>query len=239
MKTVKICFITLVLIILIVLGCREEETDPVISRQEPFIAVHGNILDSIYLYTSYNDQGANVNEGSRNMHCEMDLFLATSGTVNTRIPGTYFLTYTAEDASGKTLSPVTRTVHVVENPVGYLNGVYDVACTCTAVSSGSSPTVSITNYSATVFPENARNQFRLIPVLIGHEYVGPNTYLYGDSIDGGYWSADYQSTSLSGRLSPSKNSFTMHSVAYLYSPAIKYTCNSVYTKQLVLNGEEK
>lgn len=233
MKVIKICFFVIVTVALITYCLCMEVEKPVDIKREPVILMYGNNLDSVYLYIPYSDPGATITDNPHNVDYD-NRITAASGTVNTHIPGTYYLTYEGTGSDGEILSPVTRTVHVMENPIGFLNGVYDAVCTCTAIGTSKTPTISVTNYSATVFPENARNYFKLVPVLLGGEFVSPNTYLYGDSIDGGYFSCDYHKASLSGRLFPSKDSFALHTDVYQYSPQIKYACTSIYKKRLIL-----
>ncbi len=130
---------------------------------------------------------------------------------------------------------VTRTVHVVENSAGFLNGNYNVACSCTAVIAGSATTsVTADNYTASVTSGSENNSFELSMLRIGPEYVKPSSSLKGYAISMWYFNTDYHpNSSVSGTLSPTKNTFTIESKTFPYSPLMTYKCNNIYSKQLI------
>jgi hypothetical protein len=218
------------------LSC-EKEVEEVSAQQpiSPHIVVHGKLNDTAYLYTSYKDEGATIFEdGDRTSICNFKLVSDVSGTINTRIPGIYFINYNANDSLGKPLTTVTRTVHVVENSAGFLNGNYEVVSSCTAVVSVShNSTVSVGNYTALITSGSTNNNFVLISLNIGPQRVIPFASLNGRSIQVDYFSPEYASGTASGTLSATKNTFTIESTFYAYTQAITYQCKNVYTKQLI------
>jgi len=222
------------------MNCENEEikTDPENTNAvSPVIVINGKKIDTACLYSNYTDRGANVFEDKDGIpNCnDRTLVSDVMSTVNTNLPGTYFITYKAIDSLGNPLTPATRTVHIVENSAGFLNGRYNVACTCTAIIAGaSSPTVAMGNYTAIVQPGAINKRFELVALNIGREKVIPYTRLNGNSIDAGYFSSDYASSSVSGTLAPTKNTFTIESTMYPFSSKVIYRCKNVYTKQLIL-----
>jgi hypothetical protein len=228
-------------------NCEQEETKtdataPASDTVSPVIAIIGKKIDTAYLYAAYQDQGAGVLDDKDGIRTCTDFTLGSeiTGSVNTRLPGTYFLNYNASDAAGNPLATVTRTVHVVENSAGFLNGNYNVISSCTAVIAGSSnPTVTTENYTATVTSGIVNDGFELSMLKIGTEYVTHWTSLKGNAIDVRYFSLDYhQSSTASGTLSATKNTFTIESKAYLISSPLTYQCENIYTKQLIEVGRD-
>ncbi|MBA3681365.1 MAG: DUF5011 domain-containing protein [Bacteroidetes bacterium] len=232
----KTYILILSLVSILFLSCDPEEMKEEVIR--PAIILNGNKMDTAYLYTTYIDPGAKFFEDNKNGWInDRDFIPVTdiSGTVKTNLPGTCYLNYNAKDSSGKPLATVTRTVHVVENRTAFLNGNYDVTCTCTSVAGPISTTTS-QNYTASVWPNPDKDHFDLIPLNIGVQRVATNASLKGNFINIGYWSPDYdQSSSSSGTLSATKNTFTIDSKFHRFTPRVTYTCRNVYTKQLVLN----
>ena len=233
MKQNSIIFL---LVIILFLSCEREVEDltaqlPVL----PHIVVHGKINDTAYLYTTYKDEGATIFEdGDKTSICDFKLVSDVSGTVNTRIPGTYFINYNANDSLGKPLATVTRTVHVVENNAGFLNGNYDVFSSCsTVVANSHKPTISTCNYTALVTSGSTNNSFVLISLNIGPEKVIPFANLNGRSILINYFSPEYANGTASGTLGITKNTFTIESEFCAYEPVKTYFCKNVYTKQLI------
>jgi hypothetical protein len=242
--------VVVILFVSILFWMRDQEeskdfTATQIAKPSAIINIEGKKNDTAYLYATYKDLGASVFEdidGIANCN-EFRLVSDITGSVNTKLPGTYFIHYNAKDASGKSLPTATRTVNVVNNSAAFLNGSYNVACTCTEVSSGlHKPTVTANYYTALVTTGSANNSFELAPLNIGLEKIIPyNTFLNDRFIEVNYFSPEYASCNASGTLSPTKNSFTIESIAYPYSRKIIYTCKNVYTKRLVLiaNNDNK
>lgn len=216
------------LVIASLFGCEQNEATDQITP--PVIVINGNKLDTAYLNSSYDDRGASLEKSS----C---VKINASGNVNTAITGVYYVDYDYTDTAGNMAATVTRTVHVVENKCAFLNGGYNVVCTCVAVVAGlPNPTITTTNYTATVAPAIDNNCFELSSMKIGSGYVVPfpPPSINGNSITVGFWDRDCipGSCSTTGTLSATKNTFTLESVAYQFSPAIRYMCKNVYTKQL-------
>jgi hypothetical protein len=193
--------------------------------------------DTAYLYSDYWDPGARVVVYVNDMPTCREAGFApeVTGSVNTRLPGTYYLTYSAADNSGKALPALTRTVHVVENKAGFLGGRYNVACSCTAVAVGAhNSIVTAGNYTAVVIPGSPDHHVRLMTLYTGSEYVIADAFLTGSRIEAGFFSPDYLNIDLSGTLSDDKNTFTIESKIQAHSPATIYWCRNVYTRQLII-----
>ena len=197
-----------------------------------------NWEDTVYLFSGYWDPGAIVVVYVNGMPtCREAGFTAkTSGFVNTRLPGTYYLTYNATDLEGKALAAATKTVHVVENDAGFLNGNYNVACNCTVTAAGSpGSTLTTASYTATVSTASRNNHFNVSLMNIGAGYGVADAFLDADIIDAGFsFSPDYQVVYLSGNVSAAKNTFTMQSLVMQYTPRINYRCQNSYTRQLTI-----
>jgi len=233
----KVYSIVILLTVVLFWACEEEQQiKPQIIPAT--IILNGNKVDTAYLYSQYYDHFARVQEDTDGvLNCnDSKLITNSTGTINTQLPGTYYLHYNANDSKGNVLTTVTRTVHVVENSTSFLNGNYDVACTCTSVA-GPISTSSSHNYTATVAPNPGKDQFDLIGLHIGAERISTNATLNGHSINLGYFSPDYDhvSSSISGSLSATKNSFIINSKVYRYAPRVTYNCKNIYTKQLIVN----
>lgn len=215
-------------IVALLMSCEEVEMPTKIIP--PVIVLNGNKIDTAYLNSSYNERGASLEKRG----C---VSVKVTGNVNTAVAGAYYVDYDYTDTAGNTAATVTRTVHVVENKCNFLNGGYNVVCTCVAVVAGSAnPTVTTTNYTATVAPAMDDNCFELSSMKIGSGYVVPfpPPSITGNSITVNFWDRDCipGSCSTTGTLSTTKNTFTIESVAYQFSPAVRYMCKNVYTKQL-------
>lgn len=203
----------------------EKNTDTI-----PPIIVIRNKIDTAFLHTNY---GAEKVEVIDNGKC---LDVKITGTVNTSLPGTYFLDYDCTDAAGNMAATVTKTVIVTENSANFLNGVYNVVCTNTVSIDGSStPTITMDKYIATISSFTPNGHFDLSAVKVGPEYVMHWTSVSGYSINIDYFSTqfDWTGSNSNGTLSPTKNTFTIESTAYQYSPPIRYKTKNVYTKQLI------
>jgi hypothetical protein len=195
--------------------------------------------DTAYLYADYWNPGARVVVYVNGMPTcrEAGFVPKVAGWVNTRLPGTYYLTYNATDLNGKALTAATKTVHVIENGAGFLNGNYDVTCNCTVTAAGSpGPTLTTITYTASSTSGSRNNHFQLSLLNIGADYGVSDAVLVGDAIEAGFcFSPDYQVIYLSGALAASKNSFTMESLIFRYTPRINYRCRNIYTRQLLIN----
>lgn len=229
--------------ITLIAGCDEELSININEREHitdtiPHIILWGKKTDTAYLYANYEEPGSEIRNAGKPMDCSAER-ANINGTVNTRIPGMYYVYYSFTDKAGRAAKTLTRTVQVVENEAGFLNGTYDVVCTFTAITRGANKkTISTTTYTATIFPENKNRQFRLVPLHLGAEYIVPNSQLSGDSMYMGYFTPDYYTLDISCKLSTIKTSFTVESKAIKYSPAITYHCKNVFTKQFVLKSEK-
>lgn len=225
---------------ILISGCANVDSSYAVQFQDtiaPIIKLNGRIVDTAYLHAPYNDRGAGIYDDRDGIAGCNDFTLMTeySGEVNTHIPGIYYLQYNAKDSLGNPLTSITRTVHVVENNANFLVGNYGVVCTCTAVSSGSSNyTVTTESYTSTIIPGTTNNYFEIITLNIGRENVIPSTMLKGSLIEvGNLGLRDYHSASNgSGTLSATKNTFTIESIVYPFSPAVIYKCKNIFTKAL-------
>ena len=204
----------------------------------PVIVMAGNKNDTAYLFSTYRDPGASVFDDQDGVYSCMDYWPVTevTGWVNTRLPGNYYLKYDYKGEDGRLIASATRTVCVKENAAGFLNGIYNVTCTCSAITgSVNQPTVSSFNYTTTVFSNHVNKGFKIGAMRIGTEEISPDAVLDGSLIRIGYFSPDYHcASSMSGTLSPSTTSFTTDSRFYRYSPSVVYTCKNLYKQQLVL-----
>lgn len=230
-------FTLLFLFVFALVSCENEELEEILlSEKQPVIVLQGKAIDTAFLYTNYHDPGASVFEDKDGrISCnEYALVSDVENTLNNRLPGTYYIHYNAKDSTGKKLAAVTRTVHMVENSTTFLNGNYDVVCTCTAIAASSSPSISTESYTAVAVPQGAKDCFDLFTLKIGYEKVVSSVHLMGAKLEVDFFSTDYARVSTSGTLSPSKNSFTIESTSYPFSPAITYSCTNVYTKHLLI-----
>jgi hypothetical protein len=226
--------------IVLLAACAEQE---VLQLPEaPRILLDGKTLDTAYLFTNYKDPGASYFEdrdGTKNCN-EYGVVTDITGSVNTSMPGIYTLTYNAKDTSGNPMSPVTRTIVVVESATHFLNGPYNVSCTCTATAPKEKPVTSTENYTAMVNPGPGKNDFEIITLEVGGEKIIPRCALIGDKMDVGFFTAsfDWSSSSGTGTLSPSKNSFTIQTTAQRFTPSIKYTCTNIYSKLVTIKQDQ-
>jgi hypothetical protein len=237
-------------------GTRATEHTEIKDTVPPVLFLQGLKVDTIYLqpnmttlaydgsstYTwnpgnaclGYEDKGVAVLEQIRGQLLCTDIPTKVEGIVNTKTPGTYYLHYTATDTAGNKSAVVTRTVHVLENPLAFLNGNYDVVCTTTLVTGASlKDWISTNTYTAVVYPKCERGCFELVTLNIGPERVIPATSLDGHSIQVSYFGPEYVNSSATGTLSASKNSFAIESTFCAYSAGASYLCKNVYTKREV------
>lgn len=222
-------------------GAETPDTDGMTDKtiHPPLIRLAGNKTDTAYLLAAYRDKGVTTNEFINDQYRCTDIAVKITGTVNTRLPGTYVLCYDAVDRNGVPAATATRTVHVMENKAGFLSGLYNAACSCTIIGTGTAagqPTLSSSSYTAVVAPGAINRQFELNLLNIGPEYLVPQTALLGHVIDVGLFSPDYGRSSFTGTLAPSKNSFSITSQVYPYAQPLIYTCINSYTRQLVLDS---
>ncbi|MES2679580.1 MAG: immunoglobulin-like domain-containing protein [Bacteroidota bacterium] len=231
----KIYFSILLCCLIVCSGC--DDGDPSLAKKPETIVLNGRKNDTTYLYCDYKDPGAVFIEDDDGIPQCSDRFAAVnvSGAVNTRLPGAYVLKYEAVNSGGRPLSPATRTVHVVENKAGFLNGSYDAVCSCTALVAGSSsPGLAIETYTANVTTGSVNRSFALDMLKIGPESVMHNTTLDGDIIYVSFFSPDFDMNSVAtGTLAPGGNAFTIESTAYRFAPKITYHCKNVYTRRLI------
>lgn len=73
----------------------------------PSIKLVGPSSRTVALGMRYSDPGAMAADW-----CTGAVTVMVSGSVNTSVPGTYVLRYTAQDRAGNTSQPLTRTVTV-------------------------------------------------------------------------------------------------------------------------------
>ncbi len=231
--------IVFIMIISSFISCTNDTEETHVSYRDtipPKITLNGLEVDTAYLNTLYNDKKADLmDEIHGHMRClDGDGHMVTTGYVDTRISGTYTLTYKGTDMNGNESASLSRTVHVVPNAVEYLSGDYLVTYTCTTFFRGSSnSSVTTGNYKATVKPGSKNNYFELISLYVGPLYIVPDTYMNGDKMEIGFWYQDFQKADAKATLSPDKNGFTIESSVYLHTPEY-YKCVSVFKKQLII-----
>lgn len=73
----------------------------------PVISLTGSATVTVAWGGTYSDAGATATD-----NVDSSVTVNSSGTVNTAVPGTYTITYTAKDAANNSATPVTRTVTV-------------------------------------------------------------------------------------------------------------------------------
>ncbi|MEK6299306.1 MAG: immunoglobulin-like domain-containing protein [Acidobacteriota bacterium] len=103
----------------------------------PSITLSGASPFNVECHTSFTDPGAIASDS-----CDSGLTAATaSGSVNVNVPGDYFITYNASDASNNHAVPVTRDVHVVDTtpPVPNLTTLPTITGECSATATVNSP----------------------------------------------------------------------------------------------------
>lgn len=213
----------------------------------PVLQFNGAAHDTAFLFTRYTDPGVKLmDEKAGDLFIYREGRVETDGEVNTRLPGTYTITYSARDAAGNAAIALTRTVNVVENSTAFLNGNYTVACTCSILPQGSStPSIVSSTYTAAILSSPRRDQFQISRLNLGPVNVMPGAHLNGSSIHLEYYDRELNYTDGSEKvykneLSPSKNSFTLETGVMPWSPLVTYHCKNVYTKQIhVLSSELK
>lgn len=209
---------------------------PAADTVPPVIFVD-RLIDTAYLYTSYNPQDVRVIEPDANRSSCNANRVNVSGYVNINLPGTYFLEYDVSDNSGNSAATVTRTVHVVENKSAYLNGSYDAVSSCTCVNtSAGSRTVTESSYQADITSEPVNRYFKLISLNIGNDHVALSTRLHDSVFEAGFFNPDYHFKSGgTGTVSSGGNKILIETIAYHYSGFI-FNCKNVYHKKLVIQN---
>lgn len=198
----------------------------------PIVTPYGKKNDTIRQQITYKNQ--EIKNGDY-FDRDINLFLEITGKVNSGVKGIYFLNYNAKDEAGNQAATVTRTVHVIENSTGFLNGSYSVVCSCSASIDGlpNSTTVSTDNYTAYVAPGQSKNSFILSSINSGSVFATYTThFLIGNFIKGSYiMSLDFRSSEGIGTLSEAKNSFTIVTTSNPFPPnRSTYICKNIYTK---------
>lgn len=202
----------------------------------PVINLQGKINDTACQHSIYRDPGATVLDKKNGwLSCADDIVLQTQGEVNTTLTGSYLLTYSAVDSAGNFAATVSRTVHVVENNAAFLNGVYNVVCTCTTIADKSAGAIITTDqFIAAISTGAVNSRFELSALRVGPLNVISSPYLSGNSIYAAYYisPADFQQggSSAIGSLSPTKDTFTIETIAHKWAPSVTYICRNVYTK---------
>jgi subtilisin family serine protease/subtilisin-like proprotein convertase family protein len=86
----------------------------------PVISLLGANPLKVPLGSDFTDPGARVTD-----NLDPESVITGTGSVDTALPGTYLLTYTAQDAAGNEATPVTRRVIVEALPPGSFAGVFE------------------------------------------------------------------------------------------------------------------
>jgi hypothetical protein len=186
-----------------------------------------------YADYAYSDPGVLATD---NRDGDISALVEVSGTVNQRRKGTYFLTYQVKDAAGNAAVTKTRTVHVVESNAAFLNGNYDVACTCSITTTSGTTQLSTANYTASI--QNSvlyNNRFSLSALHVGDEYYEASGTFTDTSLEFGVYlrpaSYTYDSN-VFGKISPSGDRVTIETRVQALSSFNKYHCKNTYTKKL-------
>jgi uncharacterized repeat protein (TIGR01451 family) len=105
----------------------DSQTITVVDNTPPAIVLNGPNPQVVECHTAYVEYGATATD-----NCSGNVDATASGTVNTNVVGSYTITYSASDSAGNALTPVTRTVNVVDtiDPVITLNGASSVTVEC-------------------------------------------------------------------------------------------------------------
>lgn len=221
-------------------GCGVDSDSTISKTETPKIYIIGKKTDTTYLYGSYKDEGAFVIYEKNGRFLREEII--GKGSVNTASLGAYFIDYDYADSLGNHSATATRTIYVVEHKLAYLNGNYDVACSCTVTSDESGKTEQIkSTYTAEVSTSSNSNDITLKYLRVGPEDLQPNTTLKGDSIIISYYSRDLQLSNGNcgnGYLLPDKNSFVINSLARPFSIKKTYVCRNTFTKKLKLKIQE-
>ncbi|HEY0006594.1 MAG TPA: immunoglobulin-like domain-containing protein [Pyrinomonadaceae bacterium] len=101
------------------------QTVTVVDDTPPTLTINGNAAMTVECHSTFTDPGASATD-----NCAVIGPVSTSGSVNTDVPGTYTLTYSASD--GANTATATRAVTVVDTvaPTIALNGSSSVTVEC-------------------------------------------------------------------------------------------------------------
>ena len=80
-----------------------------VDQTAPIITVAGAAVQSVALGSAFTNPTSSVTD-----NYSAGLVATVTGRVNTAVPATYTLTYTAKDAAGNAATPVTRTIKVTD-----------------------------------------------------------------------------------------------------------------------------
>jgi len=104
------------------------QTITVIDPTPPTITLDGANPQYVECHTSYTELGATAHD-----NCSGDFAATPSGAVNVNTPGSYTVTYNANDSAGNAATPVTRTV-IVQDTIA--------------------PTITLNSYAPSMWPPN-------------------------------------------------------------------------------------
>lgn len=207
------------------------------------IKILGKSIDTVYLYTVYNEEGAMISEdhdhdGMINS-CDCLPVSQIDGEVDTHLPGEYLISYSGVDSKGNYLKPQVRKVIVIENSSTFLNGNYNVTCTCIAKSTeANNLSTAVTHYTASVSSSKEKNGFELSAFEIGNESVTPHGLLIENKIFLDYYSPNFQLTNGDGGkgyLSLTGDSFYVESIAYAYHPVQTFWCKNLFVRKTIIS----
>lgn len=108
-------YLILLVIISFITSCKKKDVE------SPVITLKGNSFITIILNSDFTDPGADAYDNT-----DGSLYVETTGIVNSDFAGTYYIVYSATDASGNTGQTI-RTV-VVRNEAEIYNGEYTGTC---------------------------------------------------------------------------------------------------------------
>ena len=109
----------------------------VVDTTKPVIALNGGNTMTVECHTGFTDPGASATDS-----CDSSVPVASSGSVDANVVGTYTITYTASDDSGNAATPVTRTVNVVDTTAPTINCPGDIVVNLPANSAATSMPVN-------------------------------------------------------------------------------------------------
>lgn len=223
-------------------GSEDKDHQELKDTIPPVLQFNGAAHDTAFLFTRYTDPGVKLmDEKAGDLFIYREGKVERDGEVNTRLPGTYTITYSARDAAGNAAIALTRTVNVVENSTTFLNGNYSVVCTCTVLPQGSNtPSLVSSRYTAAVLSSPRRDNFQISRLNLGPVNVMPGAQLNGSDISLEFYDRDLNYTDGSedvfkNTLSPSKTSFTIETKVMPWSPLVTYHCKNVYTKNMSIS----
>lgn len=119
-------------------ACNKKKKDPPAEEPAdttaPVLKLKGNKVDTVSLQVSvhYVDSFVVATDDRDTL---IQSRVATTGTVNMNLAGTYTLSYKVSDEAGNAAVPLSRTVTVV-NDARHLAGIYDVVPNCGTLTAG-------------------------------------------------------------------------------------------------------